>query len=692
MDLRLDTPVQYVKGIGPKVANLLKKKQIKTVLELISHYPKHYLDYRKARSIDSLKPGEHVSLTATIVSVNSISMGRSLHKRIWTVLVKDSTGSIACKYFRIPYRGYFTRLTAGQKVTIEGSVSLYRTRMEFHHPDILEFTEDKKNQVVPIYPEIDGISQKKLQNIVETALMGTKDKLGEYLPDWILKQNNFANLKEAIFKIHKPHDDTDSNFLSKNSIYHDRIKFEEFFWFQLPLLMVRSNIQEVKTKAFDSNNNILNQHIDKLEFKLTNAQSRVLKEIISDLSLEKPMHRMVQGDVGSGKTVVALLSAMLVMSHGYQVAIMAPTEILAEQHFKKAKKLFDDLFNTVLLTGNMKKSVRNEKAKILESGKGLLCIGTHALIQENVKFRNLGLVIVDEQHRFGVEQRAILKSKGKHPHLLVMTATPIPRSLSMTLYGDLDASIIDEMPEGRLPITTRVIYQSKRSLVIDFIKKQLKKGRQAYIVYPLVEESEKMNLKDATTEYEKLVKEFSGYRVEILHGKLKKDEKEFVFQKFVKHEIDLLVSTTIIEVGIDVPNANLIWIENAERFGLSQLHQLRGRVGRGKYPSYCILMLGNAVSHEGRERMKIMEETTDGFKIADKDLELRGPGDFLGTRQSGVLTLKMANVSSDLSILTKARTCATLLLKKDPRLQNPEHKALKNKIIEKGYLSLTLSG
>ena len=322
----------------------------------------------------------------------------------------------------------------------------------------------------------------------------------------------------------------------------------------------------------------------------------------------------------------------------------------------------------------------------------MLCVGTHALIQTGVQFKNLGLVIVDEQHRFGVEQRTALKSKGRHPHLLVMTATPIPRSLSMTLYGDLDVSIIDELPKGRLPITTRVTYQSTRLQVIDFIKKQLKQGRQAYIVYPLIEVSEKIDLKDATTEFEKLKKEFSEFKVELLHSKLHRDEKERVFQKFVSHEVDLLVSTTVIEVGVDVPNANLIWIENAERFGLSQLHQLRGRVGRGKYASYCILMLANAVSSEGRQRMKIMEETMDGFKIADKDLELRGPGDFLGTRQSGVLALKMANMSSDLEILTKARNVAKLLLKKDPNLSKPEHRKLKDKVIQKGFLSLTLSG
>ena len=394
MDLSLDTSVQYVKGVGPKVANLLKKKQIKTVLDLIQYYPKHYLDYRKARSVNSLGLGEHVSLNVTVVSVKSIRIGRS--RKIWTVIVKDSTGAISCKYFRVPYKGYFERLTSGKQVIVEGSVSHYRNRMEFHHPDILEFTEDKKNHVVAIYPEIEGISQKKLQSIIENALLAVKEKLNEYLPTWILNQNNLIKLNEAIFKIHKPDSHADSDFLSKNSIYHDRIKFEEFFWFQLPLLMVRSNIQEAKTKSFDPNHDALSNYIDKLSFKLTNAQMRVLKEIISDLSLEKPMHRLVQGDVGSGKTVVALLSAMQVMSHGYQVAIMAPTEILAEQHFKKAKNLFGNTFNIELLTGNMKKAVRDEKAQTIESGKGLLCIGTHALIQESVKFKKLGLVIVDE--------------------------------------------------------------------------------------------------------------------------------------------------------------------------------------------------------------------------------------------------------------------------------------------------------
>ena len=691
MRLNIDTPVQYIKGVGPKIANLFKKKQIKTVLDLIEYYPKHYLDYRRAKSINTLKPGDHVSFPATIALVNSIKVGRN--RKIWTVLVKDATGSIACKYFRTPYKGYFSRLNIGKRVTIEGCVSHYKGRIEFHHPDILEHTENKKNHIMPVYPEVEGISQKKLHDIIKTALVGIKGQLEEYLPDWILDQSKLVEIEKAIFKVHSPDSDVDSQFLSKKSYYHNRIKFEEFFWLQLPLLMVRSNISEEHTKSFTSNDPHLKRYIDKLEFNLTGAQSKVLNEIISDLGVTKPMHRLIQGDVGSGKTIVALLSAMYVMSCGYQVAIMAPTEILAEQHFKKAKSLFKDFLDKmVLLTGSMKKSQREEITKSLESGKALLCVGTHSLIQTGVQFKNLGLVIVDEQHRFGVEQRTALKSKGDHPHLLVMTATPIPRSLSMTLYGDLDVSIIDEMPKGRFPITTRITYQNKRSQVIEFIKKQLRQNRQAYIVYPLIEVSEKIDLKDATTEFEKLKKEFAEFKVELLHSKLHKDEKERVFQKFVAHEVDLLVSTTVIEVGVDVPNANLIWVENAERFGLSQLHQLRGRVGRGKYASYCILTLANAVSSEGRQRMKIMEETMDGFKIADKDLELRGPGDFLGTRQSGVLVLKMANMSSDLEILTKARNVAKLLLKKDPNLSKLEHRKLKDKVVQKGFLSLTLSG
>lgn len=689
-----DTSVQYLKGVGPKMADILRKRSITTVGELLYWIPRSYEDRRAARKISSLKPGETVSLVATIFKVHSFSVRGG--RRIYEVLLMDSSGKIACKYFRIPYKGYFEKFHSYQKVRVSGKIISYKNQIQFQHPDIHVFNPDEEPEdaLIPLYTETEGLSSKRLRQIIGTAIEvlinnpqddrkyeGDKRIPGvpEKLPHGLLTKYNLLSLPEALKQIHLPPAYNSKEYLSFKAPAQRRIIFEELFWLELHLAMKKSGIQKKTTFAMGKESPRIHQLIQSLSFDLTRAQERAFKEIREDLKQPHPMHRIVQGDVGSGKTIVALLAIAHGADNGFQSALMAPTEILAEQHYKNAKKLLEPLGLQVgLLSGQIK-----EKNKILESlnqDHMDLCVGTHALIQESVEFRNLGLVIIDEQHRFGVDQRNRLWSKGKSPHLLVMTATPIPRTLAMTIYGDLDVSVIDELPAGRTPIVTRVVNESKRQKVMGFVCDQIRKGRQVYIIYPLVEESEKIDLKNAVSEFEKLQAQFSEFKVGLLHGKMKSAEKDRVMNLFCNREIDLLVSTTVVEVGVDVPNANLIIIEHAERFGLSQLHQLRGRVGRGPYKSYCVLMLGYAVSDESQMRTQILESTTDGFKIAEADLEMRGPGEFLGTRQSGILNFKMANLTRDVSVLQDARQAAFEIVKKDPNLSHEDHQALREEL------------
>ena len=686
--MELSTSVQYLKGVGPQLAKILGRKGIKTVEDLLETYPRSYRDYRASQSIGDLKEGEDVSLIAYIVSVNFYR-----RVRIWDVIVRDDFGYISCKYFKQPYRGYFDRFTPDMKVRVEGRVSLYQGKKEFRHPDILDYVEEENlDQIVPLYPDMDPISHKKLLRIIETALKATQGKIQDLLPDWLKDKYQLISKETALKNLHQPKSKMVSALYSGKSQAQRRIKFEEFFWMQLTALARKSLDPQTKSFVMDKDSRHFQQKtLNILGLSLTPAQMRVLKEIQQDLKLARPMHRLIQGDVGSGKTIVAFLSALHAIINGYQVAFMVPTEVLAEQHYQNAKKLFSQLnIDVTLLTGQLKKSERTERLLKIERSETKLCIGTHALIQEDVKFRNLALSIIDEQHRFGVHQRRQLKVKGSH--LLVMTATPIPRSLSLTLYGDLDVSIIDQMPSGRAPTITRMVKEHQRRKVIEFMRHQLNQGRQIYIVYPLVEESEKRDfLKDAVSEFENLKKEFHEFSLGLIHGKLKPLEKEAIMNAFRKSEIQILVSTTVIEVGMDVPNANLILIEHAECFGLSQLHQLRGRVGRGLHKSYCVLMLGQRVSGESMERIHILEQTNDGFQIADKDLELRGPGDVLGTRQSGIDGFKMANIIRDKDILLQAHKAAHELFQKDPRLR--QHKILKAELSKKdGRLALATSG
>ncbi len=689
MSLYFDTPIQYLKGVGPKLGTLLRKKGIATIEDLFHNYPRTYEDRRAARDIASLQVGETVSIKAEISNVSSYQLGRS-KRRAYDVTVRDGSGLIHCKFFRVPYRGYFERFEPRQQVRVIGKVTHYRGRVEFHHPDIqdIKAEDEMTDELIPIYSETEGLTATRLRKIVAKAseslqadeIQGFEEKL----PNWMLDKYQLPALKETFLSIHHPPKGAGDAYLNYRTPFHRRIIFEEFFWLEMLLAARKQGVQKDKAPSFPKDSKLAVKLKQALPFELTAAQEKALEEIRGDLKRNFPMHRMVQGDVGSGKTLVALLSALVAIENGYQVALMVPTEILAQQHYQGAIKLFEPLGLRVgFLSGHLKASAKREINEQVEAGDVDLVVGTHALIQDSVNFKNLGLVIVDEQHRFGVEQRKKLKKKGESPHFLLMTATPIPRSLAMTVYGDLDVSIIKEMPKGRIPIVTRMTFQSKRDKVVGFVRDQLRKGRQAYVVYPLVEESEKIDLKNATDEFEKLKQDFSEFNVALMHGKMKSDEKDKIMESFRNKEFDVLVSTTVIEVGVDVPNANIIWIEHAERFGLSQLHQLRGRVGRGEHKSYCILSLGYAVSEESRDRIKLMEVTADGFKIAEADLELRGPGEFLGARQSGLPGFKMANLVRDIEILKLAREAAFEVMRRDPELQRYEHRSIKDEIFNK---------
>ncbi len=684
MALRLDTEIQFLKGVGPKLGALFSRNGIKTVLDLLQNYPRAYEDRRAARNIISLKDGDVVSLKATVVSISSYNMGKS-SKKIYDILIRDSSGMIRCKYFRTPYKGYFERFQNGKEVRVVGKVTNYRGKLEFHHPDLkdIEPEEDLKDALIPIYIETEGLSSAKIEKLVLGSFEQIKEWPVEKLPLELVRKNNLISLDEALYRLHRPEADSGAVYNEFKSVPHQRIIFDEFFWLELYLASKKAGLKNEKGLVFAPPEKSVEKLKKDLPFKLTNAQLQAFAEIKSDLEIGKPMNRLVQGDVGSGKTLVSFLSVLKAYDSGFQTCLMAPTEILAEQHFNNAKKLLNFLgVEVALLTGRTKPKERAEILEKLLDGRIHFLIGTHALIEDWVQLQNLGLVIIDEQHRFGVAQRGKLKNKGLSPHFLIMTATPIPRTLAMTVYGDLDVSVINEMPEGRIPIKTRVINETKRLPALNFMCEHIERGRQAYIVYPLVEESEKIDLKNATDEYEKLKIQFPKIRFGLLHGKMKPLEKEAIMSDFREHKVDVLVSTTVIEVGVDVPNATIMMIEHSERFGLSQLHQLRGRVGRGVHSSFCILIMGYAISEETRTRIEFMEKTSDGFKVAEFDLEIRGPGEFMGSRQSGLPGFKMANLVRDFEILKAARDAAFDILKKDPHLRKKEHELLREELMK----------
>ncbi len=695
----LITPVQYLKGVGPYVASLLNKLGIKTVEELLYHLPDRYLDRQKIEKISNLKAGIDQVVEAEVVAFGEVQLGRS-RRKIFQAVFSDSSGLLHAKWFNYYSSSSSKQFKVGKKAVLSGVVEFYRNEKQIIHPEIewqsdVDENEVQHQSIVPVYPATEGLSQKVIRKLLGSALQKNSLALQETLPAELLEKLHLLDYRSAIHQLHLP-EAGDVNLLNeKRSKAHQRIIFDEFFFLELGLALKKKDYKIEERVPLELNKKNLQLLYNHLPFKATAAQERAIAEITKDLESNVPMHRLLQGDVGSGKTLVAAAAACMLLG-SYQVALMAPTEILAEQHYKNLSRILNPLgIRLGLLIGDLKSQ---EKKKILESiskGETHFVVGTHALIQDSVTYKNLALAIVDEQHRFGVMQRAEIKRKGDKPHVLIMTATPIPRTLALTVYGDLDVSILDELPAGRQVIDTRQYSERDLNKIYRFIEKNLEAGRQAYFVYPLVEESEALDLKDATQMYEKLKTEiFPNYKVGLLHGKMKAEEKEKTLSQFVANEIQILVATTVIEVGIDVPNANIMIIEHAERFGLSQLHQIRGRVGRGSEKSYCFLIAAWPRSDVAKQRLEMMCKTGDGFEIAEADLEIRGPGDFLGTRQSGLPDFRIANLVRDFKWLELARKEAFDYIDKDPLLQKPESQRIRQVLQHrwKGRLNLSQVG
>lgn len=674
LDLYKD--VQYVKGIGPKKADKLNKLGIFTLKDLLYYFPRQFEDRNNLKKIAQLEDGEKVTIKAIISSINTFSPkeGMTLTK----IDVKDETGSAKLVFFNKSYIKNTFR--PGDSILVFGKVKKKFNNLELTSCELEYLTNSPKNtcRFMPVYQLTYGVTNKEIMSIIRTVLEDKELIIQEYMPQRIIEKYRLCSIDFAVRNIHSP----SSKESLKIALY--RIVFEELLILQLGLFVFKSGRNKEDGIKFETSKD-LKKIISALPFKLTKAQNRALDEIIQDMNLEKIMNRLVQGDVGSGKTVVALLALANCVLNGYQGALMAPTEILAGQHYISLTESLKDFgINVGLLIGSLTKKQKDTVLEQIKNNEIDILIGTHALIEDKVEFNNIGLVITDEQHRFGVMQRSKLSLKGANPDILVMTATPIPRTLALILYGDLDISIIDELPPGRQPIETIAIEKSKRDRAYNnLVRREVESGRQVYIVCPLVEESEAIEAKSAVELVEELRAEyFHDLRLGLLHGKMKSSEKDEVMRLFKNKEIDILVSTTVIEVGVNVPNATLMIIENAERFGLAQLHQLRGRVGRGSHKSYCVLIY-DSKTDVCRQRMAIMEETNDGFKISEKDLEIRGPGEFFGTRQHGLPELKVANLFKHIKILKLAQQEARYILGEDNNLQLKENMALKKEIIDK---------
>lgn len=685
----LETPIEYLKGVGPQRGDLLRKEMnIHKYGDLINLYPNRYIDRTRYFKINQLiNSNSEVQIVGKVVHIKTIDQGKGKSRLVATFL--DDTGQIELVWFQ-GQKWVKESLKLNTVYVIFGKVTQFGSVFNMAHPEMELLEEHKttlRSAMQPVYPSTEKLNNKGVTNKVINKMMmqlfsETHQLFSETLSDSIIEELKLISKKEALLNIHFP---KNHELLAKAQF---RLKFEELFFIQLQLI-TKNLIRKHKIKGFpfeiigENFNNFYNNH---LPFELTNAQKRVLKEIRNDLGSHAQMNRLLQGDVGSGKTIVALMCMLIAKDNGFQSCLMAPTEILANQHFNGLTELAKDLnINIRILTGSTKIAQRRIIHEELENGTLDIIIGTHALLEDKVQFKNLGLAVIDEQHRFGVEQRSKLWRKSEiPPHVLVMTATPIPRTLAMSLYGDLDISIIDELPPGRKPIQTVHRFDSKRLVVWKFLKDEIAKGRQIYIVYPLIQESEKMDYKDLMDGYESISRDFPlpHYSISILHGKMKPADKEEEMKRFAEGKTNIMVATTVIEVGVNVPNASVMVIESAERFGLSQLHQLRGRVGRGAEQSYCILMTDYKLSEDSKTRMETMVRTNDGFEIAEVDLKLRGPGDIMGKQQSGILNLQIADLVKDRDILQVARHIAVKLLKEDPSMNLPEHAKLKAVFME----------
>lgn len=668
--------IQNVKGVGPKKVKLLQKLNVFTIEDLLYHFPRGYEDRRNFSKLSQCKDGEKVNLNVIITGrglINKIMRKKSVLK----VPVKDDSGNAFLVFYNQDYLINFFK--HGDKIKVNGKAKIFRNEIQIHNCSYEKngTSNSKIGSIIPIYPLTDKLTNNEIIKLNRDILKEYFHDIKEILPKYIIDSQKLIELNKAINNIHFPMDKY--SYLEARK----RLVFDELLTLQLGLLLLKNKNNSKKGIKFEKAKN-LDEFIELLPFRLTNAQLKVVHEIINDMGSNKVMNRLVQGDVGSGKTIVAIIAMFNAFRNDYQSVMMAPTEILATQHFESITSIFSNYnLKCELLIGSLTKKKKNEVLDKIKNGETDIVIGTHAVIQENIEFHKLGLAITDEQHRFGVSQRASLSNKGNNPDVLVMTATPIPRTLSLILYGDLDISIIDELPPGRKKVKTYSVDNTMRERVYKFLKEQVLGGRQAYIVCPLVEESENMDLQSATELFNELQNSYlSDLKLGLLHGKMKSSEKDNIMSEFKKGNLDVLISTTVIEVGVNVPNANIMIIENSERFGLAQLHQLRGRVGRGEYQSYNIL-INNGSSKISKERMKIMENTTDGFIISEKDLELRGPGEVFGTKQHGVPTLKIADLFKDIKILQTAQNIALEIIENDALLISENHIKLKEKINSK---------
>ncbi|HVH57708.1 MAG TPA: ATP-dependent DNA helicase RecG [Vicinamibacterales bacterium] len=689
----LQTPLQYMKGVGPRRAADLQRVGLSTIEDFLYRFPIRYEDRGSFQTIASLRPGVAASIIGEVVGCGLRPTRRPRFK-IFEMLVRDRTASLRAIWFNQPFLNDIFH--PHQRVVLFGKLELTSHGLQLQNPqyeilkgaEVAEKAEHAENsgtasasdddemmhtgRIVPVYEKTGHLTAKVQRALVHQALTQLPQELSDPLPSDVRSRQNLIDRRAALHDVHFPAEGTPLDALNAfRSPAHHRLIFEEFFLFQLGIVLRKRRAEaDLKARSVVITDSIRESARRVLPFKLTGDQKNAVAEIVKDMQRPQPMNRLLQGDVGSGKTIVALMAAIVAMENGFQVAFMAPTEILAEQHFINIRRLLESSrFRMALLTGSTPAKKRREMQAELSGGSLHLVVGTHALVEEAVGFHDLGLAIIDEQHRFGVLQRATLRSKGQHPDVLVMTATPIPRTLALTTYGDLDVSIMREMPPGRHPIKTIAKPEARREEIYDFIRKQVDEGRQAYVIYPLVEESEKVDLRAATEMADHLAQDvFPELRVALLHGRMNQEAKDRVMQAFARGEYHILVSTTVVEVGVDVANAAVMLVEHAERFGLSQLHQLRGRVGRGPHPSYCILLYQYPLTDDARERLKALTDTTDGFVIAERDLALRGPGDFFGTRQSGLPTLRVGDLIRDHSIMEEARREASAALD-DPSQQ-----------------------
>ena len=688
-----ETSIRYLKGVGPVLSKILSRKGVMSIKDILYYFPRRYEDRRDVKRISQLTPGKVETVTGKVILAGKV---RTKTRRIYQIVISDGTGTLSVIWFQFNEKYLSSTYKRGVDLILSGLINRnsYDGSLQIIHPkpEDIEIIEEENigttndsvnfNRIVPIYPLTEGIQQRRVRNIIKNAIDSYSGKIVDYIPKQYNEKRNLIQLEEAVKRIHFP-DESDGvvDFLDRKSVVqslpHRSFIYNEFFLMEIGLSLRKTEIASKNGIMFKSPGELYKSVFEHLPFDLTNAQRGAIDEISKDMCSEKTMNRLLQGDVGSRKTIVAISAILNAVEDGYQAAMMAPTEILAEQHSKSVAGILRELDIKIVL---LKSSISNKEKKLayekIKSGEVQIIIGTHALIQEELEYHNLGLAVIDEQHRFGVVQRAVLREKGEQPDILIMSATPIPRTLAMTVYGDLDVSTLDEMPPGRKKVETKIFFDTKKSRakVYALMDKEIKEGRQAYIVYPLIEESENEMFKDlkfATKMAVELQNEvFPEYRVGLLHGKMKNDEKENIMNQFVKGQIDILVSTTVIEVGVDVSNASIMVVENSERFGLTQLHQLRGRIGRGQHDAVCILLTGFAKSEVADKRLSILENTSSGFKIAEADLMLRGPGDFLGTSQSGIPQFYLANLIRDFELLKYARDDAFELTKSDPGLSS----------------------